>query len=912
MTTPQPPQFGADTAGSRLLGVNALQGVVDKLTQAVDKMASVAQSMSTSGPGGSTTTFHSTGQTFTAGSFPKMTPAAAGFSGGASYATQPGQTMNNPAQTLNQMASNIGSNAMSALVPSGSKYSSQILMNQYASMSSLGFGPGVNLGQGFSAMYRQAFGSYNANANVIAFGAADAAQGASTLQGIAGSPYIMNTALGRAGYSSYAGVGISNPSLGAAGSAQAAQTLYDPMTSMRMRMMGYGATPRGLGGTSPTQMGGVVQSLFQRWYGRNSARTYELNQGLAVGGIARANLQAAGLDPNIYGPSIQMYNKLFRQGVSANQADAMLSAASHNGNYNGTSAQKLLSNKYGIATSDLQKLKDTSALQTSRMSGEMGGFDSALSQATTTIQHFDKAINAILRATGIGTAMGFAHGMSGTMSAVGGVTGKLFQGGMRMLGTLTGISGGAGPAVGTGGHGTPGSTTGKMSGVAATAIKSAESQLGRPYVWGGDNPGVGFDCSGLVEWAYAQAGIKLPRTSEAQWAALRNRAVPLGKVQAGDILFSAGSDGTPNNPGHEAMAISSKQIIEAPYTGANIRIRALNAGEWSHAARPNGSLSAGGSGGGGTSGSNGNSSPSTSVGQGNGGLGLAVGTYGSSSEVDNIASALLGGISGGSGGGFGSVGNGQGSAQGGNGSGKGNMNVSTTGGGSRAANRRLGQRLAKQMYGWTGKEWSALDSLWGTYESGWNSNAQNPGSTAFGIAQFLDSTWKPYGPKTSNPGLQIKYGLEYIHDRYKDPIRALQFELSHNPHWYGDGTRHAREGLALVGERGPELVKLGGGQQVMNASKTADILKGSHARPGQTPWDTHTALGLYLAPMPQNTAHHAGKCEVHLHMPKDAIRIHTQGSPSDVSNAVRQIMQGISEAMANDEMVKRIMSGVMG
>jgi cell wall-associated NlpC family hydrolase len=906
MTTPNQPQFDAGTAsGSRLLGVNALQQVVDRLASTVDKLASVTQSLANSGGSGgsrTTTSYHSTGQTFTSGSFPKMAPAAASF-GGASYATQPGQTVNNPAGTLQSAGQAMGNSAGSLFTSSGPQYSTQVMMNQYAAMSSLGMRPGTNLGQGFRAMYSQAFGYYNSNANVVALSAADAAQGYSTLQGIAASPYVNSTALGRAGFSGYAGFGISNPALGAAGSAQAAQQLYSGQTSMLMRMYGYGITPRaGMGQGSPLTMGQIAQGIIQRSYGQGSVNQNTLNAGLANNGKLRLNLQALGLDPNTMGPALQMYNKLFSQGVSSGQAQTLLNDAATNKNYNGQSAQKILSNRYGIATSDLQKLKDTSALQTSRTSGEMGGFDSALSQATTTIQHFDKAINTLLKVTGLGSAMGAAHGFGGTMSAVGGMLGGLYS---RATGMITGMLGGAAP-VGTGGYGTPGSTSNNsMSRVAATAIKGAESQLGRPYVWGGDNPSVGFDCSGLVEWAYAQAGIKLPRTSQQQWAALKGRSVPLGKVQAGDILFSAGSDGTPNSPGHEAMAISSKQIIEAPYTGANIRIRALNPGEWSHAARPSGSMSGGG-GGGGTSGSNGNSSPSSSVGRGNGGLGLATGNYGSSEELANVAAALMGGIQGGSGGGpgAGSVGNGQGS-----GGSTGNMNVSTAGGGSAAANRRLGQKMAQQMYGWTGAEWRALDSLWGTYESGWRNNAQNPGSTAFGIAQFLDSTWKPYGPKTSNSGLQIKYGLEYVHDRYKDPIHALQFELSHTPHWYGDGTKDARRGLALVGDRGPELVKLGGGQQVMNADKTAQILKGTHAKSHQSGMST---LGLFLAPGPQNAHHMSGKCEVNLHMPQGAIVIHTQGSPSDVSNSVRQIMEGISEAMADNEMIKRIMSGVMG
>jgi cell wall-associated NlpC family hydrolase len=925
MTTPSQPDFSAGSAaGSRLIGLNDLQNVVDRLSSAVDKLASVAQSIASPGLSGTTTaSFRNTGQTFTYGSFPRMASAAASFAGGggAQYATQPGGmgggAMNNPAGTLQSAGQQMGQTAQAAIYPSGAKFSNQITMNQYASMSMLGAGPGVSLKQGFSAMYRQAFGNYNSNLNAIANNPADAAQMYSNLQGIAASPFVMSTALGRAGFGAAAGFGVANPTLGGAASAQAAAQLYSGQTSMLMRMYGYGASPRaGMGQQNPLSMAQTVQTMLQRWYGSGSVSQGTLNAGLANNGRLRLNLQALGLDVNTMGPALQMYNKLFSQGLNAQQAQTLLNDAAHNQNYQGQSAQKILSNRYGIPTSDLQKLKDTTAVQTGTTSGEMSGFDAAISQATTTVQKFDMVLNTILKTTGLGTVIGASHGFSGAMNSVGGFVGSMFNKGMGMITGLLGGAGGPGTAGSTSagtGRGTPGSSSNtSMSRAVATAIKDAESQLGRPYVWGGNNPAVGFDCSGLVEWAYGQAGIRLPRTSQEQWAALKNRSVPIGKVQAGDILFSAGSDGSPNNPGHEALAISSKQIIEAPYTGANIRIRALDPGEWAHAARPSGSLTSSG-GGGGTSGNNGNSSPSSTTGKGNGGLGLYVGNYGSSDELANVQSALLGGIptgGGAAGGGtFGSssVGNGQGSGT------KSNTNVSTAGGGSPAANRALGQKLAKQMYGWVGAEWNALDKLWGTYESGWRNTAQNPGSTAYGIAQFLDSTWKPYGKKTSNPGLQIKYGLEYVHDRYRDPIRALQFELSHTPHWYGEGTRNALPGFALLGERGPELVKLGGGQQVMNASQTADILKGSHAKPGQTPWDSHTARELVLAATAQNSGHRAtGKCEVNLHMPAGAIVIHTNGSPSDVSANVRQIMQGVSEAMAENEMVQKIMQGVMG
>lgn len=84
-------------------------------------------------------------------------------------------------------------------------------------------------------------------------------------------------------------------------------------------------------------------------------------------------------------------------------------------------------------------------------------------------------------------------------------------------------------------------------------------------------------------------------------------------------------------------------------------------------------------------------------------------------------------------------------------------------------------------YGWGTSQQQPLVNLW-NQESGWNSSAQNPSSTAYGIAQFLDTTWANYGPKTSNWQLQITYGLEYIHKRYGSPAMAWAHEQANN--WY--------------------------------------------------------------------------------------------------------------------------------
>ena len=103
----------------------------------------------------------------------------------------------------------------------------------------------------------------------------------------------------------------------------------------------------------------------------------------------------------------------------------------------------------------------------------------------------------------------------------------------------------------------------------ATAIASAEAQIGKPYLWGGTWP-FGFDCSGLMMKAYLKAGVSIPRTSEAQWT-WGPRVAP-GHEEPGDLVFFAGSDGTPTSPGHVAMVIGHGQMIEAYATGFPIRI----------------------------------------------------------------------------------------------------------------------------------------------------------------------------------------------------------------------------------------------------------------------------------------------------------------------------------------------------
>jgi peptidoglycan DL-endopeptidase CwlO len=99
---------------------------------------------------------------------------------------------------------------------------------------------------------------------------------------------------------------------------------------------------------------------------------------------------------------------------------------------------------------------------------------------------------------------------------------------------------------------------------AGIAVRAALSRLGMPYVWGATGPDR-FDCSGLMQWSYRQAGIPLDRTTYDQ--VHNGVAVPRSHVQPGDLVFP--------NAGHVQMAIGNGLVVEAPHAGANVRISPL-------------------------------------------------------------------------------------------------------------------------------------------------------------------------------------------------------------------------------------------------------------------------------------------------------------------------------------------------
>lgn len=131
----------------------------------------------------------------------------------------------------------------------------------------------------------------------------------------------------------------------------------------------------------------------------------------------------------------------------------------------------------------------------------------------------------------------------------------------------------------------PPSTLPAPSEAAALAVEAALSQLGDPYQWGATGPG-SFDCSGLMQWSYRQAGVALPRVSRDQWRS--GPRVGVGDLAPGDLVFHATDTSDPATIYHVGMYIGDGQLVVAPQTGEVVRRQPVRLTNLLGAVRPTG------------------------------------------------------------------------------------------------------------------------------------------------------------------------------------------------------------------------------------------------------------------------------------------------------------------------------------
>jgi len=108
------------------------------------------------------------------------------------------------------------------------------------------------------------------------------------------------------------------------------------------------------------------------------------------------------------------------------------------------------------------------------------------------------------------------------------------------------------------------------SGRAEEAVQVAKRYMGQPYLWGGTSPSTGFDCSGLVQYAYAQVDVELPRVTHQQFTV--GEHVERGGLRSGDIVFFRDATGYIH---HEGLYLSDGKFLHAPRTGDVIKVSSL-------------------------------------------------------------------------------------------------------------------------------------------------------------------------------------------------------------------------------------------------------------------------------------------------------------------------------------------------
>ena len=233
------------------------------------------------------------------------------------------------------------------------------------------------------------------------------------------------------------------------------------------------------------------------------------------------------------------------------------------------------------AQTQLRTQQDALQQQQSQATSAANAAASSKNQASSLASQDSSALNGVnaniqslvrqQQAAALAAAQAAAQAKLASAQAAQAAAQAAAQSAARSVSSGGGSSGGGGSSSGGGGYVSFSPPPPTSSG-AAGAVQAAQGEIGVPYTWGGTSPQTGFDCSGLVMWAYGQVGISLPHYSGAQYDDTTH--IALADIAPGDLLFYG-----PGGDEHVAMYIGGGEMVEAPYTGSTVHDTPMRTGD---------------------------------------------------------------------------------------------------------------------------------------------------------------------------------------------------------------------------------------------------------------------------------------------------------------------------------------------
>lgn len=815
--------------------------------------------------------------------------ARAAGTGAAATARQQEQQAALAQRNQARLVGGIAGAAAGTLTGMAGRYSTNIKdfnsgVDQYGRLVSLYGGFGSSFGGGYGDRAARATGQgFKSGFQNVATSDSDLFTGMSALyrqNNFANLPTMQRSA---------AATALVSPEMGLAGAAQLQSQMGTARSYYAGQMFGLAPSIAPGGGKATPQQ--TFASLFSQVSPKDLGQLTpaQMKAMLAQGGSLQTTLENYGTAAGIGSEGIQagadyltLSNKVRtkNKNMSQSDVDALLANAAKSGKSGDKARDTLKDAAPGVAESYLDAQRRVQGAQREgKLDSSASYITAAISAANTLIdirdlmkpvmepfRKFLSGFSAALTAGGpVGLAKQIGHYVPGldtfehSVSSLGGSISGLFGGDS---GGAKAKQGGSAPRPTVSAPGSGAS--------AAGAISFAESQLGKPYVFGAEGPD-SWDCSSLTQAAYKAIGVKLPRTTYQQINMGKDVAVT--DAQPGDLLFYPDTS-------HVVMAIGNGRVIEAPHTGDVVKIEALNPAQYGRAKRIVGSVGA-------LSNNLSDDSKAKATTQTATAATSSSGSYGSTEEIDALSAALAGG--GGSAQQVSSTGASP-STQGTN-----SKNADVPAGPSNPkGNQALGKQLAAQMYGWTGGEWDALYQLW-QHESNWNEKSVNSGSKAWGIPQALPgSKMASAGPDwKTNASTQIKWGLGYIHSRYGDPEKAWAFwqhptgsPAGSSAHWYKAGA------FEIPDDQNARLHK---GEMVLEKN-TAHTVRQALLK------DSLRAVDPAAGNVPSG-----GAGAVHLNFDPGSIVI-SMGAASSTAGA-RQAASQFVDFVTTDDRVRKLMGG---